>query len=112
MIGIKIRAKNAPKKANEIARIFCLQIQIGGVLCNKNRNLILTFKSVIEKIISGFFVVFREVKQWQITINTVRRSGRKTLEANAEQKQTAIEQSVAHYTSKTEVVGSARLWIH
>lgn len=28
---------------------------------------------MIEKNISGFFVVFREVKQWQITINIVRR---------------------------------------
>ena len=36
IIRIKIRAKNEPKKATEIARFFYLRIQIGGALCNEN----------------------------------------------------------------------------
>ena len=52
---------------------------------------------MIEKNISGFFVVFREVKQWQITINIVRRERYKILTTKIFSK----ERTVIKTTLKT-----------
>ena len=52
---------------------------------------------MIEKNISGFFVVFREVKQWQITNNIVRRERYKF----SRQKINSKERTVIKTTLKT-----------